>query len=198
MSARENVLNGVTHALQTVKPHTDVDVAEGIRADLRKWKSKQYMRWRDVPQVLPTHDDGSPMQVDDFTDPAKDYFFGEWDAERSVVPIVARFRGDFHSSLWWFNKDVRMCLEAYTSFYAAVCEIVKLDARIMDIRLARGGVLLDSVIDPGIQVRTVYDAFDTTESCYCAYNERSSSRSGGLGNRIRAFDNIVVFVTELI
>jgi hypothetical protein len=192
----ENRLNGVP---PTKKSRTDADIAEGIRADLRKWNPKNYLRWRDTPSVFPTHDDGSPLQFDDFIDPAKDYFFGEWDAERSVVPIVARFRGEYESSLWWFNKDVRICLDAYTSFYAALCEIVKLDARIMDIRLARGGALLESVISPTIQVRTVYNVYDPSASCYVTYDKRSSSKGEGLlSQQKRAFDNIVVLVAELL
>jgi len=166
-----------------------------VTGELEKWSAGRYHRWIFKNDNF-IHADGSSMDFDDFIDSAKDFFYGEWDAERSVVPIVIRFRGDSACNfLWWYNKDVRVCLEAYTSFYAAVSDIVKFDAHVKDIKLALGDCELESVLDPSICVIDTYSIYNDATACY----EKNWITEQGNKRLLksRRYDKIVVYVKRL-
>jgi|LauGreSuBDMM15SN_2_FD.fasta_scaffold202176_1 hypothetical protein len=74
-------------------PHTLETSGYRPDGELSKFASGKYVRWTGWSSGLPAHADGAPFSYEDFTDPTKDFFYGEWDAERSIVPIVMRFTG---------------------------------------------------------------------------------------------------------
>jgi hypothetical protein len=171
--------------------------------ELSKWIKgsalSRLKRWKGCEESTVVHEDGSPMRYTDFTDADKDFFYGEWSAERSIVPIVMRFRGDLSETatswLWWYGKDVRACLEANTSFYAAASEIVKMDAHITDIQLAVGDKVIESVLDPIVRVRDTYNIYDAYSSCYRKKWVSVEGKRQMLA--CRNFDSIIVRVTTL-
>lgn len=116
------------------------------------------------------------MAHSDFVDPSQDFFFQEWDHDRCKVPIIARFVGAQIRDAWWSLTDVRVCLEAYCSFYASVSQIVGTRAHISRLSLGltddRGTLLYESghITDHCIRVKDSYTHFDAQRGAYVQYD----------------------------
>lgn len=186
---------GIQHSMEMTGYNPNGELSKWVKGSALS----RLMRWRGCEESTVVHEGGTPMRYTDFTDPDKDFFYGEWSAERNIVPIVMRFRGDLSETatswLWWYGKDVRACMEANTSFYAAASEIVKMDAHITDIHLAVGDKTIECVLDPTIRVRETYNIYDAYSSCYKKKWVSVEGKRQMLA--CRSFDSIIVRVTTL-